>query len=45
MFPHLLQLAMLKDLQFSSGIIPGLEKHVFRKYSLNKHVYWFWRWW
>lgn len=41
MFPHLLQLCTLKDLQFSSGIIPGLEKCVFRKYSLNKHLYWF----
>lgn len=38
MFPHLLQLFILKDLQFSSEIIHGLEKCVFRKYSLNKHL-------
>lgn len=37
----LLQLFTLKDLQFSSGIIPGLGKHVFRKYLLKKHLYCF----
>lgn len=40
-FLHLLQLFMSKDLQFSSGVIPGLEKYVFRKYPLRKHLYCF----
>lgn len=32
---------MLEHVQFSSGIIPGLEKYFFRKHSLNKHLYLF----
>lgn len=40
-FPRLLELFTLKDFQFNSGIIPGLEKHVFRKYPLKKHLYYF----
>lgn len=40
-FLHLLQLFMSEDLQFSSGVIPGLEKYVFRKYPLRKHLYCF----